>query len=64
MDGEPGGHGADLLEVPVPGGVRDKLGEERKEVEKPEDQSDGRGGVADGGGNAEAEEGDENEVEN
>ena len=62
LDGEPGGHRGDLLEVSSQR-VGDGLGEEGRQVEQAEHGSDGYGGVADGGGDAEAEQGDEDEIE-
>ena len=62
LDSEAGGHGGDLLDVPSQG-VSDDLGEQWGEVEQGEHGADGHGGVADGGGDAEGEQRDQDEVE-
>src|SRR5450631_852918 len=64
LDGEPGVHWADLIQVSLPVGVGDGIGEYREEVQDAEDGPDRRGGVAHGGGGSETEQGDQGEVEN
>jgi hypothetical protein len=64
LDREPGGHRSDLFEVALPGRVGDDLFDDREEVEEPKHESDRRGRVSHGGGNAEAEQRDQREVEN
>jgi hypothetical protein len=61
LDGKSSGHGGDLLNVP-PQWVGEGLGEEWGQVEQAEHDGDRSGGVADGGGDAEGEQGDQDEV--
>src|SRR6266496_4199905 len=56
LDVEAGGHGRDLVEAVLPVRV-DGVGENREQVEQAEDDPDGGGGVAYGGGDAEGGEG-------
>ncbi len=62
LDGQPGRHRPDLLHMAVP--LRaEHLGHHRDQVEQAEDQADGRGRVPDDGGHAQAEQGDQRQVQ-
>jgi hypothetical protein len=50
--------------MPVPDRIGHDLGKEWEQVEEPENDPDRRGGVTYRGGDAEAEQGDEDEVQN
>jgi hypothetical protein len=63
LDGQPGGHRPYLLEVPFHVRAAGDGGNDREQVEQAEDDSDGRGGLPQGGGGAEAEQGDQRQVQ-
>src|SRR5690348_8278339 len=64
LNRESGRHGTDLFQMPVPGRIGHDLGEEREQVEEPENDPDRRGGVTYRSGDAEAEQRDKDEVQN
>ncbi len=63
LNRKPGRHGTDLFEVPVPCRIADDLSEKWEQVKESEDDSDRGSRLSYGGGGAEAEQRDENEVD-